>query len=71
MDNNSKLLKMEREHNYDDLRQLVISAVTMPPHRDGSIYSRSYVERFRIITNGKTYIVLTKDESVKSIAKTL
>lgn len=36
----------------------------MPPHRDGSFIVGSYVERLSDITNGKTYIVLTKDEGV-------
>ncbi|MDV3950302.1 XRE family transcriptional regulator [Elizabethkingia anophelis] len=45
-------------------RAFPITGDSMPPHRDGSFIVGSYVERLSDITNGKTYIVLTKDEGV-------
>ena len=45
-------------------RAFEIEGDSMPPHRKGSIIIGKYVETLQDVKNGRTYIVVTKDEGV-------
>lgn len=45
-------------------RAFPINGDSMPPHRDGSLIVGRYLESLSDISNGKTYVLLTKDNGV-------
>lgn len=45
-------------------RAFPVEGDSMPPHREGSFIIGKYVERLGDIRDGKTYIVLTKNEGI-------
>ena len=45
-------------------RAFPVSGDSMPPHGDGSFIIGKYIESLREVRDGKTYILLTKDEGI-------
>lgn len=45
-------------------RAFPVSGDSMPPHRDGSFIIGKYVESLGEVRDGRTYILLTKDEGI-------
>lgn len=45
-------------------RGFPVEGDSMPPHEDGSIIVGRYVERLADITDGRTYILITKNEGI-------
>lgn len=45
-------------------RAFPVSGDSMPPHSDGSFIIGKYVESLREVRDGKTYILLTKDDGI-------
>ncbi|PZR20162.1 MAG: XRE family transcriptional regulator [Flavobacterium psychrophilum] len=45
-------------------RAFPVTGDSMPPHRDGSFIIGKYVENLGEVRDGKTYILLTKDEGI-------
>lgn len=45
-------------------RAFEIEGDSMPPHKKGSVIIGKYVETINDVKNGKTYVVMTKDEGI-------